>query len=208
VWLRVSEVLMRLLLLGPPGSGKGTQAERLAKLLDIPHLSSGELLRKEVEAGTDCGNAVSEALRTGELVPDEWVLDLLREPMVTASAGGGYLLDGFPRTLRQAEAAAEMAREEGVTADAAVFLVADPTALVERLLKRAEQSGRSDDNEQTIRHRTEVYNSKTAPLREYYAERGILHEIDALQDVDTVTADILRALGRNSDGSPVGAAAS
>lgn len=199
---------MRLLLLGPPGSGKGTQAERLAKLLDIPHLSSGELLRKEVEAGTDCGNAVSEALRTGELVPDEWVLDLLREPMVRASAGGGYLLDGFPRTLRQAEAAAEMAREEGVTADAAVFLVADPNALVERLLHRAEQSGRSDDNEQTIRHRIEVYNAKTAPLREHYAERGILHEIDALQDVDAVTADILQALGRNSDGSPVGAAAS
>jgi len=199
---------MRLLLLGPPGSGKGTQAERLAKLLDIPHLSSGELLRKEVESGTDCGNAVSEALRTGELVPDEWVLALLREPIVAASATGGYLLDGFPRTLPQAEAAGEMAREEGVTADAAVFLVAEPTALVERLLQRAQQSGRSDDNEKTIRHRIEVYNSKTAPLREYYAERGILHEIDALQDVNAVTADILRALGRNSDGSPVGAAAS
>jgi adenylate kinase len=193
---------VRLLLLGPPGSGKGTQAQQLSELLGIQHISSGDLLRKEVEADTPCGQAVSEALDSGELVPDQWVLDMLRQPILEASNSGGYLLDGFPRTLAQAEGAAEMAREEGVVADAAVFLVAEPDQLVQRLLKRAEELGRADDNEQTIRHRIEVYNGNTEPLREYYAERGILQEVDALQPVEDVTAEILRRLGRNPDGSP------
>jgi adenylate kinase len=193
---------VRLLLLGPPGSGKGTQAKQLSELLGIQHISSGDLLRREVEANTPCGQAVSEALDSGELVPDQWVLDMLRQPILEASNSGGYLLDGFPRTLAQAEGAAEMAREEGVVADAAVFLVAEPDQLVQRLLKRAEELGRADDNEQTIRHRIEVYNGNTEPLREYYAERGILQEVDALQPVEDVTAEILRRLGRDPDGSP------
>jgi adenylate kinase len=136
-------------------------------------------------------------LKEGELVPDDVVLEMLRQPMIEASAAGGYLLDGFPRTLAQAEGAAEMARAEGVLADAAIFLVAEPEQLVERLLKRAEELGRADDNERTIRHRIEVYNAKTAPLREYYADRGILLEIDGLQSVDQVTADIFTGLGRD-----------
>jgi adenylate kinase len=193
---------MRLLLLGPPGSGKGTQAKKLAKLLGVRHISSGDLLRKEVERQSECGKAVEEAMSSGELVPDEWVLAMLREPIVEADNNGGYLLDGFPRTLAQAEGAAKMAREEGVLADAAIFLVADPNQLVERLLERAEELGRVDDNEKTIRHRIEVYNAKTAPLREYYAQRGILQEVDGLQPVDAVTEDILRHLGRKPDGSP------
>jgi adenylate kinase len=187
---------VRLLLLGPPGSGKGTQAKRLAAELGIRHISSGDLLRAEVDAGTPCGKAVSEALRDGELVPDDVVLEMLRGPIVEASADGGYVLDGFPRTLAQAEAAAEMARAEGVLADAAIFLVADPEKLVERLLKRAEELGRSDDNEQTIRHRIEVYSAKTAPLREHYGARGILLEVDALRPVEAVTAETLRGIGR------------
>lgn len=192
---------MRLLLLGPPGSGKGTQAKRLATRFGIRHLSSGDLLRAQVKAGTPCGQAVSEALTKGELVPDEWVLDMLREPMIEASAEGGYLLDGFPRTLAQAEAAGEMAKAEGVVADAAIFLRADPEQLVERLLGRAAELGRSDDNEATIRHRIEVYNDKTAPLREYYAERGILLDVDALQPPDDVYRDILTGLGRDPEPS-------
>jgi adenylate kinase len=187
---------VRLLLLGPPGSGKGTQAERLVEILGVRHISSGDLLRAEVEAGTDCGRAVSEAMKSGELVPDDVVIEMLRQPILDASADGGYLLDGFPRTLSQAESAAAMAREEGVLADAAVFLAAEPDLLVRRLLARAKELGRADDNEETIRHRIEVYNSKTEPLREYYAERGILVEVDGLQTVDQVTADILTGLGR------------
>jgi adenylate kinase len=190
-----------MLLLGPPGSGKGTQAKRLAQEFGVRHLSSGDLLRAEVDAGTPCGDAVAEALRTGELVPDDWVVGMLRDRVIEASAAGGYVLDGFPRTLAQAESAAAMAREEGVTADAAILLDAEPDALVERMLGRAREQGRSDDNEQTIRHRIDVYRSKTAPLREYYAERGILLEIDAMQPVDAVFGDILVGLGRDRPGS-------
>jgi adenylate kinase len=187
---------VRLLLLGPPGSGKGTQADRLVEILGVRHISSGDLLRAEVEAGTPCGRAVSSAMESGELVPDDVVIEMLRQPILDASAAGGYLLDGFPRTLAQAESAAAMAREEGVLADAAVFLAAEPDLLVRRLLARAEELGRADDNETTIRHRIEVYNEKTEPLRKYYAERGILLEVDGLQTVDQVTADILDGLGR------------
>lgn len=194
---------MRLLLLGPPGSGKGTQAERLVETLGVRHISSGDLLRAEVDADTDCGRAVKQALADGDLVPDDVVLEMLRQPILEASAAGGYLLDGFPRTLAQAEAAADMAAEEGVLANAAIFLIAEPDALVGRLLARAKELGRNDDNEATIRHRIEVYASKTAPLREYYAERGILLEVDALQTVDGVTAAILRGLGRAPDGEPL-----
>jgi adenylate kinase len=190
---------VRLLLLGPPGSGKGTQAEQLVAMLGVRHISSGELLRREVDADTECGRAVAEALRNGDLVPDDVVLEMLRQPIREASAAGGYLLDGFPRTRRQAESAAEMAAEEGVLANAAIFLGAEPDRLVQRLLKRAEELGRDDDTEETIRHRIEVYASNTAPLREYYAERGILLEVDALQPVEDVTADILRGLGRSPD---------
>jgi adenylate kinase len=187
---------VRLLLLGPPCSGKGTQADRLVEILGVRHISSGDLLRAEVEAGTPCGQSVSSAMESGELVPDDVVIEMLRQPILDASAAGGYLLDGFPRTLAQAESAAAMAREEGVLADAAVFLAAEPDLLVRRLLARAEELGRADDNESTIRHRIEVYNEKTEPLRKYYAERGILLEVDGLQTVDQVTADILDGLGR------------
>jgi adenylate kinase len=187
---------VRLLLLGPPGSGKGTQAERLVEILGVRHISSGDLLRAEVEADTACGRAVADAMKSGELVPDDVVIEMLRQPILEASADGGYLLDGFPRTLSQAESAAAMAREEGVVADAAVFLTAEPDLLVRRLLARAQELGRADDNEQTIRHRIEVYNEKTEPLRTYYAKRGILLEVDGLQTVDQVTADILDGLDR------------
>lgn len=190
---------MRLLLLGPPGAGKGTQAKRLVEVLGVRHISSGDLLRAEVDAGTPCGQAVSDALRNGELVPDELVVEMLRQPIIDASAEGGYLLDGFPRTLAQAELAAELAREEGVPANAAVFLAAEPDQLVERLLRRAKDLGREDDNEKTIRHRIEVYNDKTEPLREYYAGRGILLEVDGLQSVDDVFADIMTGLGRDPE---------
>lgn len=186
---------MRLLLLGPPGSGKGTQAVRLARHYGIRHISSGELLRAEVAAGTPCGKAVEEALKAGELVGDDTVVEMLRPHILQAAADGGYLLDGFPRTLAQAESAAAMAQEEGVAARAAVFLAAEPDALVGRLLGRAAELGRTDDNEQTIRHRIEVYDRKTAPLRRYYADRGILLEVDALQPVDEVFDAVVAGLG-------------
>ena len=185
---------MRLLLIGAPGSGKGTQAKRLARELGIEHISTGERLRQQVEARSPIGEAVSASLRSGELVPDELVLQLIKLPMIEAGRGRGYVLDGFPRTKRQAEAAYEFASDAGVTLDAAIYLRGEGEQLVQRLLARAQAEGRSDDNEKTIRHRMEVFERDTLPVVEYYRDRGVLRTVEALQPPDAVTAAIDREL--------------
>lgn len=182
---------MRIVLIGPPGSGKGTQAVRLAERFGAVHISAGDRLRAEVASGSELGVRLAEFMRRGDLVPDELVIELLWGPIVEAAADGGYVLDGFPRTRAQAEAAYAMAREAGVTAHAAVSLDGDPESLVERMLARARSSGRSDDVESVIRHRLEVFEQETAPLIGYYGERGLLVRVDAMQSVDDVTSAIL-----------------
>jgi adenylate kinase len=186
---------VRLLVIGAPGSGKGTQAARIAAELKITHIATGDRLRQQVEARTPVGEAVAASLKSGDLVPDELVLALIKQPMIEAGRGRGYVLDGFPRTRRQAEAAYEFASDAGVTLDAVLYLRGAGEQLVARLLQRAGQEGRSDDKEATIRHRMEVFERDTLPVVEYYRDRGVLVTIDALQPPDAVTSAIDRELG-------------
>ena len=185
---------MRVLLLAPPGAGKGTQGTRIAEEFGVPHISTGELLREHVAQRTPIGREVQSFVDRGELVPDRVVLDMLRSQLMEARRAGGYVLDGFPRTLEQAYAGYEMGRELDVTADAVIHLVGDDEELVARLLKRAAVERRADDTEDVIRRRLELYHSVTAPIVGYYERRGILHEVDAMQPMDVVTEQIFRAL--------------
>jgi len=182
---------MRLLLLAPPGAGKGTQGARLAAQLGVRHIASGELLREQVRRGTPLGAQAADYLDRGELVPDALVLELLRPVLAEAAAAGGYVLDGFPRNLTQAE-------QSSVPLDAVVFLSVRTEELVRRLLHRARQQGRSDDNEQVIRRRLDLYTSKTAPLVDYYRKQDLLVEVDGEQPMDKVTDQIVAALAELS----------
>jgi len=181
---------VRLLLLAPPGAGKGTQGERLAAWAGVRHIAAGDLLRAEARAGGPLGTEIAAYQARGDLVPDQIVLDVLI-PAVTEAAGrGGYILDGFPRTLPQATAAADLAARLGVTLQAAVYLHAPEEVLTRRLLARASREGRADDTADVIRHRLQVFAETTGPLVPYYKERGILVEVDADQPPDSVTAEI------------------
>jgi len=184
---------LRALLIAPPGAGKGTQADRLAAHFEVVHVSTGEVFRQEVAAGTRIGLAAKEYLDRGDLVPDGIVGEVVRQQILKAMRDyGGYLLDGFPRTVAQAEAAHALALELGITAHAAVTFDVPREVLLSRLVGRAES--RSDDNEATILHRLEVYDLQTAPLLDYYAGRGLLERIDGNQPVDEITAATIAAL--------------
>lgn len=185
---------MRLLLLAAPGAGKGTQGARLAERLGVQHISAGEQLRAEARADTLVGRDIAAYQRRGDLVPDAIVFDVLTPVVVAAVARGGYILDGFPRTLPQAGAAAELGARLGVPLDAAVYLCAPEAVLVRRLLGRAGQGGRGDDTSAVIRHRLAVFASTTSPLIAYYRDRGILVTVDADRPPEAVTTDILTRL--------------
>jgi adenylate kinase len=189
---------VRLLLLAPPGAGKGTQGERLAVWAGVRHIAAGDLLRAEARAGGPLGREIAACQARGDLVPDQIVLDVLTPAVVEAAARGGYILDGFPRTLPQAIAAAELALRLGVRLDAAVYLYAPEEVLTRRLLGRAGQGGRADDVANVIQHRLRVYAGTTGALVPYYTERGILVAVDADQDADSVTADIQARLAELS----------
>jgi adenylate kinase len=181
---------VRILLLAPPGAGKGTQGERLAARHGVRHIAAGDLLRAEAQAGTPAGREIAAYQARGDLVPDQIVLSALTPAVVEAAAGGGYILDGFPRTLPQASAAAELAARLGVTLDAVVHLYAPEAVLTRRLLDRASLGGRADDVADVIQYRLQVYAETTGPLVPYYTERGILVAVDADQPPDSVTTDI------------------
>jgi adenylate kinase len=189
---------MRMLLLAPPGAGKGTQGERLAARYGVRHIAAGDLLRAEAQAGGPLGGEIAAYQSRGDLVPDQVVLDVLTPVVVDAAAHGGYILDGYPRNLPQAHAAAELAARLGVTLQAAVYLYAPDDVLTHRLLDRASQGGRTDDTADVIRHRLELYAETTGPLVPYYTERGILVAINADQSPDAVTADIEAKLSKLS----------
>lgn len=185
---------MRIVFLGPPGSGKGTQAKLLAKRLGVPAVSTGDILREAVRCETPLGRRAKAIMEAGELVPDEVVIGLIRERVAAPDAAAGFLLDGFPRTLAQAEALDRLLGERGTPLDAVVNLSVPEASLTERLLGRAEQEGRSDDRPETIRERLRVYLEKTEPLVSFYERAGLLAHVDGLGSVDDVTARIGRAL--------------
>jgi len=186
---------MRILMIAPPGAGKGTQGALIAAHFNIPHIATGELLRDHVARRTVLGQAVQAYLDRGELVPDQIVLDMLREAMVAVkAAGSGFVLDGIPRNMEQARAAYEIGRELGMTADVALNLQADDAELTRRLLARAALEHRSDDTPDVIAQRLALYYKVTAPIIAWYRERGILVSVDAMRSAPEVGREILVAL--------------
>lgn len=184
----------RLVLLGPPGAGKGTQAARLAERIGIPAISTGDIFRTNIKDGTDLGRQVQGFTSTGALVPDELTDALVRDRLLQEDARQGFLLDGYPRNAAQVAALAAVLTEAGTQLDAVVELTADTDAVVERLLKRAEIEGRVDDTEPVIRHRLSVYSEQTAPIAQVYADQGVLVRVDGIGEVDEVTERMLSAL--------------
>ena len=182
---------MRLLLIGAPGAGKGTQATRIAEHFNVAHISSGDLLREHVAKETAIGRKAQEYMARGDLVPDDVVLAMLRKPVTEAAAAGGYVLDGFPRTVEQAQAAYPVAKDLGVAVQVAVHLAVEPSSLIDRLIARGKESGRTDDTPDVIRHRIEVYEERTAPLLEYYAERERLVRVNGDRPIDEVTWSVV-----------------
>lgn len=186
---------MRVLMIAPPGAGKGTQGAVIATHFEIPHVATGDLLRDHVARQTELGKAVQEHLERGELVPDEIVLGMVREAFRAAKAAGtGYVLDGIPRNIEQARAAYRIALELDMTSNVALHLQADDDELVRRLLARATLEGRSDDTEDVIRNRLRVYHEVTHPIVSWYGERGILVSVDAMRPAEAVGREILTAL--------------
>ena len=179
----------RLLFLGPPGAGKGTQAQRLAETQNLLHLSTGDLLRAEVAAGSELGKEAEAVMARGELVSDALVLAIVRHRLQSHS--GGWLLDGFPRNVAQADALAQLLDELGQQIELVVLMELDDAVLVQRLLSR----GRADDNEEVIRHRLEVYRQQTEPLIAYYRERNLLAPVEAAGTVEEIGARIASLLG-------------
>jgi adenylate kinase len=166
---------MRILLVGAPGSGKGTQAKLLSQALGLAHLSSGELLRRHISMRTPTGRRAEPYVSRGDLVPDAIVMDMLRKPVITASSDGGYILDGFPRTVQQAQMAHRTARTLGVDVQVVIHLDVESAELVQRLMARGRGE---DDAEDVIRHRLQVYREQTLPMLDYYARRRELITVD------------------------------
>jgi adenylate kinase len=182
---------MNILLIGPPGCGKGTQGARVADTLGLEHIAVGDVLRAEVAAGTALGNQLKQHLDRGELAPDELVMQLVVPRALAASAADGYVLDGFPRSVAQADEARKLAEPAQARPDIVIYLDAPEPELVERLLARARVQGRSDDTEAVIRHRLEVFAAVTAPLLTYYREQGLARVVDATGPPDATAAAVL-----------------
>ena len=190
----------RLLLLGPPGAGKGTQAQLLVERLGIPQVSTGDMLRAAVAAGSEVGKQAKTFMDAGKLVPDAVVIGVAEERLRQPDAKKGFILDGFPRTAAQAEALDAMLPKLGCELERCVALRVDEDELVKRLLRRSEREGRSDDNETSIRTRMREYKEKTEPLTSYYRKRGVLREVDGLGKLEDVARRIAQALDGAAEG--------
>jgi adenylate kinase len=185
---------MRLLIMGPPGAGKGTQAVVLASALGVPHISTGDIFRANVSAGTPLGEEAQRYMDAGEYVPDSITNAMVRDRISHDDCQPGFLLDGYPRTLEQVNELDMMLQADGNRLDRVVELTVDTEEVIDRLLKRAQEQGRADDTADVIRRRLEVYFDQTAPLVAVYRERGILLQVDGAGDVPEVSERILSAL--------------
>ncbi|MFW0107849.1 adenylate kinase [Rothia sp. P7181] len=184
----------RLLIIGPPGAGKGTQAARIAEKLNIPAISTGDIFRKNIKEETPLGKEAKSYIDAGNLVPDSVTNNMVRARLAEEDARDGFLLDGYPRNTAQVAELDEILKELGQEIDQVLLLIADNDELVERLLGRAAEQGRTDDTEEVIRHRLKVYEEQTAPLLSVYRERALIQEVDGLGEIDDVTTRILEAL--------------
>jgi adenylate kinase len=198
---RRSEAVRRLLLLAPPGAGKGTQGSRLREALEVEHLATGDILRAEVAGGSQAGDRAAGYLERGELVPDELILDLLAPALLAAAERGGYILDGFPRTVAQGEALEALTERHGIPLQKVIYLGVADDELTRRLLERAQEQGRSDDTPEVIARRLELFGTETRPLIEFYEQRGVLERVDGAGAVDDITAEILARLDAAGAGS-------
>ena len=188
---------MKLILLGPPGAGKGTQAKRLQDAHGYVQLSTGDMLRAAVRDGTEVGKVADGIMARGELVPDDVVVGIIVDRIEAPDCGDGFILDGFPRNVTQAAALDDMLAEKGTQLDAVVELAVDDSILIDRIETRASETvggARSDDNADALRKRLEVYHAQTAPLIDYYRERGVLKTVDGMQDIDAVSKQIEETL--------------
>ncbi len=192
--MRVSYADMRILIMGPPGAGKGTQAKAIAKTFEVPAISTGDIFRANVEMGTPLGQAAKSYLDNGAYVPDDITNAMVRDRLNEPDAKGGFVLDGYPRTPAQVEFLDEVLGEQGVSLDHVLELTVDVEEVVGRLLRRAGAEGRTDDSEEVIRHRQRLYAEQTAPLTRIYAERGLLVRVDGMGDVNEVAARAIAAL--------------
>jgi adenylate kinase len=186
--------LSRLIIFGAPGAGKGTQAIRIAQSLGIPAISTGDIFRYNIKNETALGLQVKEILASGAYVPDEVTNAIVRDRLDQPDATGGFLLDGYPRTKAQVVELDGMLAAQGTSLDAVLELTVDTDEVVQRLLKRAEVDGRADDTEVVIRHRLAVYDDETAPLAALYRDRGLLHQVDGMGDMDEVAQRIQAVL--------------
>ncbi|GLI94570.1 adenylate kinase [Methylocystis echinoides] len=193
---------MRLVLLGPPGAGKGTQSARLVEKLGIPQLSTGDMLRAAVAAGSPIGLRAKALMDAGQLVPDEIVIGIIEQRIDEPDCANGFILDGFPRTVAQAEALGELLARKGMNLDAVVELVVDETALVDRMRKRVAETlaagkpVRADDNPESFKTRLDAYRAQTAPVSRHYAQRGELKQVDGMMAIDEVTTAINESIGQ------------
>lgn len=186
-----------VVMIGPPGVGKGTQCRRIAERFGVPHLSTGEMLRAR-KAFTQRGEAIATLIDRGNLVPDQWITEILFQRVSDSDCRCGYVLDGFPRTVPQAESLDDFLSSRRTPIHAVIELVADRPTLLSRLRERRRTSGRADEDDSTIAHRLDVYRQQTEPVTAYYRDRGQLHEVDATQSIDEVDRSIQRLIVRNA----------
>ena len=182
--------MLNIVIFGAPGSGKGTQSERIVEKYGINHISTGDVLRAEIKNGTELGKTAKGYIDQGQLLPDELIIDILASTLDSFKDSKGVIFDGFPRTIAQAEALKKMLAERGQSVNVMLDLDVPEDELMKRLIKRGQESGRADDNEETIKKRLNVYHNQTSPLIEWYAKEGIHHHINGLGELDRIFGDI------------------